>query len=105
METTNALKVAKTSRSSIESLENSKEEFIAMIEKMDAEISDLSQTIRATEGSTGNTDAIGRVNKLKIHRKRLDDLLAAMQAGDEHTWGTMRESAQLAYEAAMTARQ
>jgi len=104
METTNAMKVAKTSRSSIESLENSKEEFMAMIEKMDAEISDLSQAVRM-EGNATSTGTIERVNKLKIHRLRLNEMLTAMQAADERTWVAMRQSAQLAYEEADTARQ
>ncbi len=104
MESTNEPKVARTSRPSIGSLENSKKEFAAMIEKLDSEVRDLSQAVRM-DGNAGHNSTIDRVNRLKLHRLRLNEMLTAMQAADEEAWERMRPSAQSAYEEAEAARQ
>ncbi|MBK8564999.1 MAG: hypothetical protein IPN76_17090 [Saprospiraceae bacterium] len=99
MENTSDLKVAITSRAAIDSLSNSKEEFSTLISMMDKEIGDNSQQVRISNDAS-NTDQIGRINKLKIHRKMLQDMLAKMELMQEENWETLRPEAKETYEAA-----
>jgi len=101
---TTDLKVAKSSRSIIESLENSKEEFRALISKIDNEVQELSQKVRNGSGPADN-DTVGRINKLKMNFKQVQDLLTKMETIDETAWETLRPEAAQAYEKASTARQ
>ena len=104
MEVTTALKVVKTSRSAIDSLENSKEEFKALIDKMDKEVQDLFQQVRIAN-SADNAQLVGRMNKLELHRNQLQEMLADMKAMYQATWEEMRAAASQAYEEASMARQ
>ena len=104
METTSELKVAKTSRPSIDSLPNSRQEFSAFIAKMDNMIGDNSQQVRISKDAS-DSDQIGLINKLKIHRKRLHDMLVQMEAVSEENWETIRLEAIKTYDEAATAMQ
>jgi prefoldin subunit 5 len=98
------LKVAKTSRSAINSLQNSRSEFQSVIEKIDSEITELSQEVRTPNGSATN-ESINRINKLKLHRKRLNDMLAVMDEHGETAWEMLRPEAKRTFEEALLARQ
>lgn len=95
---TSEIKVEKSSRSSIGSLENSKEEFKALITKMDNLIGDNSQQVRISNKS--NNDQIGEINKVKIHRRQLHETLLQMEGMTEEDWVNMRPNAQKIYEEA-----
>ncbi len=98
------LKVAKTSRSAIDSLQNSKSEFQSVIQKMDTEITELSQEVRIQNGSA-TSSSINRINKLKLHRKRLGDMLAVMDQHGETAWEMLRPEAKQTFEEVLLARQ
>ncbi len=104
MTDTSDIKVAQSSRSSIDSLENSKEEFKALVAKMDNLISDNSQQVRMSNDASSNGQ-IGLINKLKIHRRNLHEMLLEMEATPEETWGTIRPAAQKIFEEAAAAKQ
>ncbi len=96
------IKVANTSRPVIESLQDSRSEFQSMIEKMDTEIEGLSQEVRIETGGSPNSH-INRINKLKVHRKRLSDLLTVMDDNGGTTWDLLRPEAQQVFEDALLA--
>jgi len=104
METSSDLKVAQSSRSAIDSLENSKKEFSALIQKLDKEVHDLSQGVRIA-GTDVSMPSISRVNKLKLHRRQLQDLLEQMETMDGNAWEAFKPLAQAAYQDAAAARQ
>ena len=99
MENPPVLKVAKTSRATIESISNSKEEYSALISEIDKEMGDNSQLVRISKGAS-NANQVGEINKLKIHRMRLNDMLVKMELMKDDTWGLLRPKAQKIYEAA-----
>ncbi|MBI1226731.1 MAG: hypothetical protein GC192_15965 [Bacteroidetes bacterium] len=102
MEDTSVLKIAKTSRSAIDSLANSKEEFNVIIAKLDKLIGDNSQQVRISN-DISNASQVGLINKLKIHRKRLCDMLAEMEVIKEDAWEALRPEAAKVYEEAASA--
>ncbi|GEM_PF-4581302 len=104
MTNTTDLKVAKSSRTIIDSIENAKEEFRVLISKIDNEVQELSQKVRNSSGPADN-DTVGRINKLKMNFKQLQDLLTKMETMDETAWETLRPEVAQAYEKASTARQ
>ncbi len=104
MEATTDLKVAQTSRSVIDALENSKEEFKALIDRINNHVQSLSQQVRMANDAA-DPEVIGRINKLKLNSKQLQDLLTKMDAMDETAWEVVRPDAELAYEKASAASQ
>lgn len=104
MTITSDMKVAQSSRPSIDSLENSKEEFKAIIAKFDNLIGDNSQQVRITNDASSNRQ-IGQINKLKIHRRQLQEMLMRMESLPEDAWETMRPAAQKIYEEAAKTKQ
>jgi hypothetical protein len=101
MEGISNLKVAKTSRAAIDSISNSKEEFSALIAKIDTKVGDMSQLVRISKNAA-NSSEVGQINKLKIHRKRLNDMLMKMEIMQDRTWELLRpEAARIYEEAAM----
>ena len=104
MEGASDLKVAKTSRAAIDSISNSKEEFSSLISKMDTGMSDNSQQVRIAKEDT-NADQIGQINKLKIHRRRLHDMLMKMETMEDGTWELLRPEAIRIYEEAVMSMQ
>ncbi len=104
MEDTTDLKVAQTSRPVIDSLENSKEEFKALIDRMNNDVQSLSQQVR-TAADSSDPEVIGRINKLKLNSKQLQSLLTQMEAMNETAWEMARPAAELAYEKASAASQ
>lgn len=96
METTTDLKIAQTSRPAIDALDNSKEEFKALIDRMNNDVLSLSQQVRLAKDAA-DPEVIGRINKLKLNSKQLQDLLTQMEAMDETAWEVARPAAELAY--------
>lgn len=98
------LKVDQTSRSSIDSLYSSKEEFSALIAKMDNEMASLSQQIRLA-GNGSNVEAVERLNKLRLHRRKLQEMRAGMEAIQEESWERIHADAIAIFKKASMAMQ
>lgn len=98
------LKVAQSSRSTIDSLENAKEEFKALITKLDNLVGDNSQQVRISNDASNNGQ-IGEINRLKLHRRNLHEMLVKMESLPESSWENMRPTAQKIYEEAAAAKQ
>ncbi len=96
--------IHKTSRPEIDSLDQFQEEFTSLLENFDADIANLAQYER-TEMHGPSVQLVERLNKLKLHRKKVKDMLALAEAGlTENAWVLLRPQAQEVFEKALHVR-
>ena len=102
MQTTKRI-VAQTSRPKIDSLDHFKQEFLALYAQLDEDIASVAQYERIKMDGP-NEAFISNLNKLKIHRAKLKEMLQAFDNATEEEWVNMQPMACEVYEAAQKAR-
>ncbi|MCB0520856.1 MAG: hypothetical protein H6577_21260 [Lewinellaceae bacterium] len=100
---TTSQKVKKTSRSKIDSLEHFKQEFAALLSRFDQEIANSAQYERVEMDGPSN-DLINDLNRLKLHRSKLKDMLLSFENATAEEWVSIRPMARKVYEKAIEAR-
>ncbi len=83
----------------IESQESFVLEYNALIDKINQSISDLAQYQRSTIGSP-TIPLTEKLNRLKIHGKKLEHMLQELEHADDDEWNSQRQRAQQLYEEA-----
>lgn len=102
MQTTKRI-VSQTSRPKIDSLEHFKQEFLALYSQLDEDIAGAAQYERVQMNGPNN-DLINNLNKLKIHRAKLKDMLMSFENASEEEWANIQPMAAEVYEEAQKAR-
>lgn len=89
----------KTSRSKIDTIDDFHQEFPALLKNIDANIHNLAQYER-TEMEKPSVALVEKLNVLKIHSKKLRDMIGLYGEITEEEWETIRPEAQRIFQAA-----
>ncbi len=89
----------KTSRPVIETMNDFRQEFIELLENIEKNITDLARYERIEMGAP-SLELVEKLNTLKIHRKKLKDMLQLFEGADESKWDLLRPEARRTFEAA-----